>query len=146
MVEVHKKKTSRALVRPLIGLCVLAMAGLSTPTAFVQSPKAPASRTDNVREVIHGVEIIDPYRWLENQDSPETRQWIDTQNKYTRSVLEGLPSRRSIQKRLTELLRVDTVSAPVERGGRYFLYKKRAEDDLSILVDTLCSPGTERQR
>jgi prolyl oligopeptidase len=48
-------------------------------------------------------------------------------------LLDGLPSRPLIQKRLTELMRIDTVSAPFERGGRYFLFKKRAEDDLSIL-------------
>jgi prolyl oligopeptidase len=82
---------------------------------------------------MHGVEIIDPYRWLEEQDSPETRAWIDAQNKYTHSLLDELPSRPLIQKRLSELLRVDSVSPPFEWGGRYFLYKKRAADDLSIL-------------
>ena len=102
-------------------------------TVQAQVPKPPASRVDNVREVIHSVEIVDPYRWLEEQDSPETRAWIDAQNKYTHSLLDELPSRPLIQKRLSELLRVDTVSTPFEQGGRYFLYKKRAEDDLSIL-------------
>jgi prolyl oligopeptidase len=105
---------------------------ISSPSP-VQVPKAPTSRVDNVREVIHGVEIVDPYRWVEEQDSPETRAWIDAQNKYTHSLLDGLPSRPLIQKRLSELLRVDSVSTPLEYGGRYFLYKKRAEDDLSIL-------------
>src|SRR6185295_6829318 len=98
-----------------------------------QVPKPPTTRVDNFREVLHGVEIIDPYRWLEEQDSPETRAWIDAQNKYTHSLLDELPSRPLIQKRLSELLRVDTVSPPFEFGGRYFLFKKRAEDDLSIL-------------
>src|ERR1044072_7736666 len=105
----------------------------STAPVQAQVPKPPPSRIDNVREVIHGVEITDPYRWLEEQDSPETRAWIDAQNKYTHSLLDELPSRPLIQKRLSELLRVDTVSTPFEWGGRYFLYKKRAEDDLSIL-------------
>ena len=105
----------------------------STSPVQAQVPKAPPSRVDNVREVIHGVEIVDPYRWLEEQDSPETRAWIDAQNKHTHSLLDGLPSRPLIQKRLSELLRVDSVSTPLEYGGRYFLYKKRAEDDLSIL-------------
>ena len=105
----------------------------STSSVQAQVPKAPPARVDNVREVIHGVEIIDPYRWLEDQDSPETRTWIDAQNKYTHSLLDGLSSRPLIQKRLSELLRVDSVSTPFEQGGRYFLFKKRAEDDLSIL-------------
>ena len=105
----------------------------STSSVRAQVPKPPPSRVDNFREVVHGVEIVDPYRWLEDQDSPETRAWIDAQNKYTHSLLDGLPSRPLIQKRLSELLRVDSVSTPFEQGGRYFLYKKRAEDDLSIL-------------
>lgn len=98
-----------------------------------QVPKPPPSRVDTFRETIHGVEIVDPYRWLEEQDSPETRAWIDSQNKYTHSLLDNLPSRPLIQKRLSELLRVDSVSTPFEQGGRYFLFKKRAADDLSIL-------------
>src|ERR1044072_6705855 len=105
----------------------------STAPVQAQVPKPPPSRIDNVREVIHGVEITDPYRWLEEQDNPETRAWIDAQNKYTHSLLGELPSRPLIQKRLSELLRVDSVSTPFEQWGRYFLYKKRAEDDLSIL-------------
>ena len=115
-------------------LLLFAVLVISSSSAVqAQVPKPPPSRVDNFREVIHGVEIIDPYRWLEEQDSPETRAWIDAQNKYTHSLLDGLPSRPLIQKRLSELLRVDSVSPPFEQGGRYFLYKKRAEDDLSIL-------------
>lgn len=116
---------------------------LPSHIALAQAPKAPPSRQDNFREVIHGVEIIDPYRWLEDQDSPETRQWIDAQNKYTQSLLNGLPSRALIQKRLAELLRIDTVSTPFERGGRYFLFKKRAEDDLAILYVRQGLNGTD---
>jgi len=48
----------------------------------------PPTRTDNVKEVLHGVEIVDPYRWLEDQSSPETRAWIDAQNSYTKPFLE----------------------------------------------------------
>lgn len=105
----------------------------ATSSVRAQVPKPPPTKVDNFREVMHGVEIIDPYRWLEDQDHPETRAWIDAQNKYTHSLLDELPSRPLIQKRLSELLRIDTVSTPFEWGGRYFLYKKRAEDDLSIL-------------
>ena len=90
----------------------------SSSSAHAQLPKPPASRTDNVREVIHGVEIVDPYRWLEDQESAETRAWIDAQNKYTHALLDGLPSRPLIQKRLSELLRVDSVSTPYEFGDR----------------------------
>ena len=113
---------------------VLALLAISWNSSLLaQVPKPPVSRVDNFREVIHDVEIVDPYRWLEDQESPETRAWIDAQNKYTHSLLDGLSSRSLIQQRLSELLRVDSVSTPFEQAGRYFLFKKRADDDLSIL-------------
>src|SRR5688572_26947700 len=129
IMSLHEKTNVR--FRMLLLLLVLVISSAS----FIQAqvPKPPPSRVDNVREVLHGVEIIDPYRWLEDQDSAETRAWIDAQNKYTHSLLDGLPSRSMIQKRLSELLRVDSVSTPFEQAGRYFLFKKRAGDDLSIL-------------
>jgi prolyl oligopeptidase len=131
VVSLQKKTGGNMRCRVLLLLAILVIS--STSSVQAQVPKPPPSSVDNFREVIHGVEIIDPYRWLEEQDSPETRAWIDAQNKYTHSLLDGLPSRPLIQKRLSELLRVDSVSTPFEQGGRYFLYKKRAEDDLSIL-------------
>jgi prolyl oligopeptidase len=87
-------------MRWLLLLAVLVIS--STSSAQAQAIKPPASRVDNVREVLHGVEIVDPYRWLEDQDSPETRAWIDAQNKYTHSLLDALPSRPLIQKRLSD--------------------------------------------
>lgn len=128
-MSLHKKPVENMLRRVWLLFAIL----LISSTVQAQGPKPPPTRVDNFREVLHGVEIIDPYRWLEEQESPETRAWIDAQNKYTHSLLDELPSRPLIQKRLSELLRVDTVSPPFEFGGRYFLYKKRAEDDLSIL-------------
>lgn len=127
MVSVEKNNWCHLTV------CVAVLALSSIFSVQAQVAKAPPTRTDNFREVIHDTEIIDPFRWLEDQESPETRAWIEAQNKYTHSLLDGLPSSPLIQKRLSELLRVDSVSTPFERGGRYFLYKKRAEDDLSIL-------------
>jgi prolyl oligopeptidase len=95
-----------------------------------QTPSLPATRQDNVKEVIHGVEIVDPYRWLEDQDSAETRQWLAAQNAYTHSLLDGLPMRAGVSKRLMEMLRHDTVSAPQRKGNYYFFTKKRADQDL----------------
>ncbi len=93
-------------------------------------PKTPIKP---VKETLHGVTIIDPYRWLEDQWSPETRAWIKAQNAYTRSILDPLPSRDNIKRRLTELLKIDTVSVPIARGGRYFFTKRRADQDLPII-------------
>ena len=101
----------------LFGLCVAACA------------QTPVTRQDNVREVIHGVEIVDPYRWLEEQDGAETRRWIEAQNSYAHSLLDPQVKSRPLVPRLTEMLRHDQLSAPVLRAGSYFFSKRSAEQD-----------------
>ena len=68
-------------------------------------------------ETFHGVEIVDPYHWLEDQSSGETRAWIDGQNAYAHALLDGQPVRAGISQRLTEMLRHDQVSAAQGGGG-----------------------------
>jgi len=94
----------------------------------------PATRTDNAKDVLHGVELVDPYRWLEDQKSPETREWIGVQNAYTRSILDKVPGRERLKKRFTELMRIDSVGRPFSRGGRYFLSRKSADAEQAVLI------------
>ena len=84
-------------------------------------------------ETVHGVTITDPYRWLEDQNSPETRAWINSQNLYTTSMLGSLTFRDRIRDRLTQLLKIDTISAPIARGGRYFFFKRRADQNQAVI-------------
>jgi prolyl oligopeptidase len=93
----------------------------------------PVTRVDDVKETIHGVEVSDPYRWLEDQESPETRAWIAAENACTDAVLDKLPGQAPVAKRLGELLKVDLTSIPFERGGRYFYSKRAAGADLYVL-------------
>ncbi len=92
--------------------------------------KPPETRRDDLREVMHGVELVDPYHWLEDADSPETRAWIDVQNDYTRSVLGAMPIRERIRSRLREMLAHDSIGAPAQRRNVYFFLKKGSEQDL----------------
>jgi prolyl oligopeptidase len=96
-------------------------------------PGPPPTRREDFRETLHGVEVADPYRWLEDGASAETRAWIEAQNRYTREVVAAAAGRDSIRRRLTALMRHDVQSAPQRRGGRYFVSRRRAADDLSIL-------------
>src|SRR5688572_31949247 len=96
----------------------------------MEGASPPPTRRDDVTETLHGVDIVDPYRWLEAQDSSETRAWIDAQNAYTHSVLDHLPIRGRLLSRLSELARIDQLSGPVQRGDRFFLGWKRANDEL----------------
>jgi len=101
--------------------------------ASVSAQSPPATRIDNVTEVIHGVRIADPYRWLEDQTSPETRAWIEKQNGYARSLLDRIPEREAIRKRLGELMRFDDTETPVPAGGRYFFQRRAADQDQAAL-------------
>ncbi|MBI2956379.1 MAG: S9 family peptidase [Acidobacteria bacterium] len=96
--------------------------------AAVKAP--PKTRTDDVKEVLHGVELTDPYRWLEDQESSETRSWIEAQNAYTDSLLGQVAGRDKLEQRLSELLKVDSLGVPKARRGRYFFSKRRADQDL----------------
>ena len=124
---------------PLIPFLILAaISGLFPGTAQSQENAAngkcpPLTRRDGTVETIHGVSVADPYRWLEDQNSPETRAWIEVQNACTQSVLKTLPGNEAITKRLTELIKVDTIGVPSERGGRYFYSKRTAGRDLFVL-------------
>jgi prolyl oligopeptidase len=117
-------------------LLVIAILGASAAPAMAQENKMkcpPPTRVEDVKETIHGVVVSDPYRWLEDQNSPETRAWIDAQNACTQSLLKTLPGNEAIAKRLGELIKVDTIRLPSERGGRYFYSKRAAGQDLFVL-------------
>jgi prolyl oligopeptidase len=93
----------------------------------------PKTRTDNVTETIHGVAITDPYRWLEDQDAPETRAWLKEQIDYTNALLGARPERETIKARLEKLFKIDTQGVPIERGGRYFFSKRRADQNQAVI-------------
>ncbi len=79
----------------------------------------PATRKSDVIDNYHGVMVPDPYRWLEDTGSPETKSWIDAQNALTRTLLDG-PARGALAKRLTELYDYPRTGVPSRGGDRYF--------------------------
>jgi prolyl oligopeptidase len=122
------------LVRLLVLLLLpVLLSGLAGPTSAQEHKSPPKTQTNNVTETIHGVAITDPYRWLEDQNSPETRAWINAQNEYTNSVLAGFAGREIIHQRLEQLMKIDTLQAPFERGGRYFIRKRSADQNQFVI-------------
>jgi prolyl oligopeptidase len=91
----------------------------------------PAARVDSVKDTYGTAVVADPYRWLEDQNSPETRAWIEAEQKCTEGALSSLPGRAQPAKRLGELLHTDSFEVPVERGGRYFFRKRPAGQELA---------------
>jgi prolyl oligopeptidase len=100
------------------------------PPAAVAAPAPPSTEVQPVTDTLHGVAITDPYRWLEDQQAPQTRAWIDKQNSYTDAVLGNLPDKARFAERIRSLLSADQVSTPVVRNGRYFFTKRAAGQDL----------------
>jgi prolyl oligopeptidase len=84
----------------------------------------PRSTAEPVTEIFHGVSVTDPYRWLEDQDSPRTHAWIEEQTRYARSYLDNLPGRERIRERIREFLAVETYDSLQIAGGRYFFRKR----------------------
>jgi len=113
----------------------MVLAGLMLGAALLYAAKImpPPTKVQPVTDDLHGVKITDPYRWLENQNSPETRQWLDTQEKFARSYLDALPGRAQIRKDLDALLKIDSISAPALRNGRYFFSRRLAAEDRASL-------------
>jgi prolyl oligopeptidase len=93
----------------------------------------PPTRTEDIVDSLHGVKVPDPYRWLEDADSPEVVEWVEKQNAFTRSVLDKLPGREQIHQRLGQLLDIGTLTAPVPRKGRYFYTKREGKQNQPIL-------------
>ncbi len=106
----------------LLGLAGMVYAAGDAKGSAVASP--PKAEKRPLEETLHGVKIVDNYRWLEDGTSAETQKWVAEETAYTRGVLDPLPGRDAIHKRLTELLSIGSLTAP-EIGGKYYFYQRR---------------------
>jgi len=118
-------------MRKIVPAAAFALAATLVYAVNIMPP--PTTKTEPVIDDYHGTKITDPYRWLENQNSPETRQWLDAQEKYARSYLDALPGRAQLKKEFEALLKIDSLSAPVARNGRYFFSRRLAGEDRASL-------------
>ncbi len=99
-------------------------------------------KVDQIDEY-HGIKVADPYRWLEEVDSAETKAWVDAENKVTNDYLATIPQREQLKKRLTELWNYEKYSAPFKAGNHYFYYKNDGLQNQSVLyiADSVTDAG-----
>jgi len=112
----------------------------------MQSPSQsfvyPSSRKADQVDDYHGTKVADPYRWLENPDSEETKAWVEEQNQITFSYLGEIPVREQIKQRLTQLWNYEKYGSPFKEGDRYFYFKNDGLQNQSVLY-TLTSLDAE---
>ena len=118
---------------PLLGLA--ACGGNAAPTAQATAAKLTYPESKRVDQVddYHGEKIADPYRWLEQLDSPDTKAWIEAQNKVTFAYLEKIPQRAAYKERLTQLWNYERFGMPVKGGDRYFYTRNDGLQNQSVL-------------
>ncbi len=124
--------------------------------ANTQSMSYPETRKGDVVDTYFGTEVADPYRWLEDDRSEETENWVKAQNEVTFAHLESIPYRETIEKRLTELWNYEKISAPFKEGdytyfykndglqNQYVVYRQKGDEDPEVFLDpnTFSEDGT----
>jgi prolyl oligopeptidase len=106
--------------------------------------KYPETRVVDIKEIVHGLTIADPYRWLEDEKAPEVKAWMAAQDKFARDALARLPGREALAARLKQLYYVDSVSAPVHRGTRYFYHRTHADREKAVFYWREGENGAEK--
>jgi prolyl oligopeptidase len=114
------------------------MAPAGLPSPYPAAPRGP------VVDDYHGVKVADPYRWLEDPDSRETRAWIEAENRVTEGYLGKVLDRDAIRHRLTELWNFERYGIPFKEGGRYFLSKNDGLQNQSVLYTMKSLDDTPR--
>ncbi len=102
-------------------------------SAGARALQYPVARKGNVVDDYHGTKVADPYRWLEDPDSPESRSWIAAENRLTASYLEAIPARAAIRERLTKLWNYPRFGTPFRKARRYFFFKNDGLQNQSVL-------------
>jgi len=91
------------------------------------------TRISSQVDVLHGQAIADPYRWLEDDTSAETAEWVAAQNRVTFGYLGQLPGRETLRRRLTTLFDYERFGLPVRKGGRYFWARNDGLQNQAVL-------------
>ncbi len=117
-------------------LSLIAVAAILVGCATTPPPPSspyPVTRQMHQVDVYHGIPVADPYRWLEDDNSRETKTWVQEQNLVTFGYLARIPQRTALRERLTKLWNYERYSAPSKHGGRYFFSKNDGLQNQAVL-------------
>ena len=145
VVEISSMK-----VKPLFLICLGAWLlfscqsnpkDLSSPLKRHLKVDYPISKRDSVVNVYHGHQIVDPYRWLEDDHAEDTEEWVEAQNTVTQGYLDEIPYRSLIKERLEKIWNYEKFGTPFKRGDRYYYFKNDGLQNQSILYSQLALDG-----
>lgn len=105
---------------------------LTSPLLLKAQMKYPETKKSDVKEDYHGTTVEDPYRWLEDDNSEETKAWVAAQNKVTNDYLAKIPFRSQVKKRLEELWNYPKYSSPFKEGDYYYFFKNDGLQNQSV--------------
>jgi len=122
------------------------LATTTSPAATAAALTYPQTRRDNVVERQFGVDVADPYRWLENdvRNDPAVREWVTQQNQVTDRYLATLPARSAFRDRMRRIYDYERFGIPEEHGGRYFYTRNDGLQNQSVLFVREGLNGTPR--
>jgi len=112
-----------------------------TSQQMMKTNTYPVARKSDQIDDYHGVKVADPYRWLEDLDSEETRTWVEAENKLSFAFLEAIPARASIKERLTKLWNYEKYGVPNKEGSRYFYTRNSGLQNQSVLYSVTSLDG-----
>ena len=95
----------------------------------------PETQRTNVNDTLWGEVVADPYRWLENDTSVATAQWVEAQNRVTNSYLANIPFREALRNRLNEVSQYAVESMPWQENGKYYFYRNDGTQNQSVLYE-----------
>jgi prolyl oligopeptidase len=127
-----------------ISLLMVLVAGMMACAPKPEKIKYPMSRKDNVVDNYFGHDVADPYRWLEDDNSEETKAWVIEQNKVTDAYLAKIPFRKPIEERLTKLWDYPKISAPSRKSGYFFVFKNDGLQNQSVAYIKKSLDGEEK--
>jgi prolyl oligopeptidase len=120
-------------MKPCTRAAVVALIGAATTAALAQPLQYPVAKKVDQVDVYHGTRVADPYRWLEDDMSPQTAAWVEAENKITFPYLEAIPYRQQLQARVKQLSDYAKYSSPSRKGPYYFFSKNEGLQDQSVL-------------
>ena len=136
-MKINHKEFTKSVVAFLLFFAIMYVAGYYGCQLLINMRTTKTIYPETAREGVvdnyHGVEIADPYRWLEDDMSERTAAWVKAQNEVTFGYLNSLPSREAIRSRLTELLDYPTQSAPVKHGEWYYISRNSGLQNQSVI-------------